>query len=67
MAPAMVEQLGEGGEAAAQDVMLFLRHALHSFPDLAPTIYEVHINYYYAYRDKNVHIVYTPYIHNINR
>ncbi|XP_022117722.2 coatomer subunit beta [Pieris rapae] len=40
VAPAMIEQLGDGGETAAQDVMLFLRHALHSFPDLRSTIYE---------------------------
>ncbi|XP_045492678.1 coatomer subunit beta [Colias croceus] len=39
VAPAMVEMLGDGSEAAAHDVMLFLRHALHSFPDLASQVY----------------------------
>ncbi|XP_038213369.1 coatomer subunit beta [Zerene cesonia] len=39
VAPAMVEMLGDGSEAAAHDVMLFLRHALHSFPDLSSRVY----------------------------
>nr|AHX71939.1 COP complex beta subunit [Bombyx mori] len=32
VAPALLELLGEGSEAAAHDVLLFLRHALHAFP-----------------------------------
>ncbi|XP_072942042.1 coatomer subunit beta [Epargyreus clarus] len=40
VAPALLEQLGDGSEAAAHDVMLFLRHALHAFADLRDKIYE---------------------------
>lgn len=43
MAPALIELVGDGNEAAAHDVMLFLRVALHTFPDLSPSIYQVHI------------------------
>ncbi|CAK1551519.1 unnamed protein product [Leptosia nina] len=39
VAPAMLEMLGDGSEAAAHDVMLFLRHALHNFPDLTDSTY----------------------------
>ncbi|XP_026491728.1 coatomer subunit beta [Vanessa tameamea] len=39
VAPALLEMLGDGSEAAAADVLLFLRHALHAFPDLRPRIY----------------------------
>ncbi|XP_049865553.1 coatomer subunit beta isoform X2 [Pectinophora gossypiella] len=40
VAPALLELLGDGSEAAAADVMLFLRSALHTFTDLRPSIYE---------------------------
>ncbi|KAM3958230.1 LOW QUALITY PROTEIN: coatomer subunit beta [Aphomia sociella] len=40
VAPALLELLGDGAEAAAQDVMLFLRVALHSFPHLRDHIYQ---------------------------
>lgn len=40
VAPALLELLGEGSEAAAHDVLLFLRHALHAFPDLRDHIYQ---------------------------
>lgn len=41
MAPALLELVGDGNEAAANDVMLFLRAALDTFPDLSPSIYQV--------------------------
>ncbi|KAG6447828.1 coatomer subunit beta [Manduca sexta] len=40
VAPALLELVGDGSEPAAQDVMLFLRAALHSFTDLRQQIYE---------------------------
>lgn len=40
VAPALLELVGDGNEAAAHDVMLFLRSALHSFPDLRDLIYQ---------------------------
>ena len=41
VAPALLELLGDGSEPAAQDVMLFLRSALHTFVDLRDHIYQV--------------------------
>ncbi|CAH0629153.1 unnamed protein product [Chrysodeixis includens] len=40
VAPALLELLGDGSEPAAQDVMLFLRSALHTFVDLRDHIYQ---------------------------
>lgn len=40
VAPALLELLGDGSEPAAQDVMLFLRSALHTFVDLRDQIYQ---------------------------
>ncbi|XP_063530044.1 coatomer subunit beta [Cydia strobilella] len=40
VAPALLEMVGEGGEAAAADVMAFVREALAAFPDLRPTLYQ---------------------------
>ncbi|XP_060800614.1 coatomer subunit beta [Amyelois transitella] len=40
VAPALLELLGDGGEPAAHDVMLFLRSALHAFHDLRDHIYQ---------------------------
>ncbi|CAK1577969.1 unnamed protein product [Parnassius mnemosyne] len=37
--PALLELVGEGGEAAAHDVLRFLRAALLAFPDLADPLY----------------------------
>ncbi|CAG5019069.1 unnamed protein product [Parnassius apollo] len=37
--PALLELVGEGNEAAAHDVMRFLRAALLAFPDLADPLY----------------------------
>ncbi|XP_050681783.1 coatomer subunit beta [Leptidea sinapis] len=39
VAPALLEMVGDGSEAAAADVMVFLRHAMHTFPDLGNQIY----------------------------
>ncbi|CAH2091603.1 unnamed protein product [Euphydryas editha] len=39
VAPALLELLGDGAEPAALDVLLFLRHALHAFPELRPAVY----------------------------
>ncbi|OWR45986.1 coatomer subunit beta isoform 1 [Danaus plexippus plexippus] len=39
VAPGLLELLGDGGEVAAQDVLMFTRHALHAFHDLKPGIY----------------------------
>ncbi|CAH2063883.1 unnamed protein product, partial [Iphiclides podalirius] len=38
--PALLEMVGDGAEPAAHDVMLFLRSALHTFPDLRDLIYQ---------------------------
>ncbi|XP_063375229.1 coatomer subunit beta [Cydia amplana] len=40
VAPALLEMLGAGGEAAAADVMAFVREALAAFPDLRPALYQ---------------------------
>ncbi|XP_068627553.1 coatomer subunit beta [Battus philenor] len=40
VAPALLEMLGDGSEMAAHDVMLFLRAALHTFPELRDPIYQ---------------------------
>ncbi|XP_061706706.1 coatomer subunit beta [Cydia pomonella] len=40
VAPALLEMVGEGAEAAAADVMAFVREALAAFPDLRPTLYQ---------------------------
>ncbi|CAB3222703.1 unnamed protein product [Arctia plantaginis] len=40
VAPALLELLGDGSEAAAHDVMLFLRAALHNFTDLRDLVYQ---------------------------
>ncbi|XP_075972533.1 coatomer subunit beta [Anticarsia gemmatalis] len=40
VAPALLELVGDGSEASAHDVMLFLRSALHNFHDLRDLIYQ---------------------------
>ncbi|XP_063380048.1 coatomer subunit beta [Cydia fagiglandana] len=40
VAPALLEMVGEGGEAAAADVLAFVREALAAFPDLRPQLYQ---------------------------
>ncbi|XP_013161736.1 PREDICTED: coatomer subunit beta isoform X1 [Papilio xuthus] len=40
VAPALLELVGDGSELAAHDVMLFLRAALHTYPDLRELIYK---------------------------
>ncbi|XP_052738084.1 coatomer subunit beta [Bicyclus anynana] len=39
VSPALLELLGDGSEVAAQDVLTYLRHALHAFPDQRPKVY----------------------------
>ncbi|KPJ17106.1 Coatomer subunit beta [Papilio machaon] len=40
VAPALLELVGDGSELAAHDVMLFLRAALHTYPELRELIYK---------------------------
>lgn len=39
VAPALLDLLGDGSEPAALDIMLFVREALYTFPNLADRIY----------------------------
>lgn len=61
MAPGLLELLGDGGEVAAQDVLMFTRHALHAFHDLKPGIYAVRHSHILTHTTtiSCVHVIYT--------